>query len=66
MIKSNRVFRANDHLDILRLAVALQHADALACDTAMKEVIRQTKLDVAVTVFSMREMEKLSNWVSTL
>jgi len=66
MQKADRVFKVNDQLDILRLAVALQYADAVACDTPMKDAIRQTRLDEAVTVFSMREVSELSEWVAAV
>jgi len=63
MLKMRRRFKVNDHVDILRLAVALQHADALGCDIPMRETMRQAKLDTATKVFSMREIEALSTWI---
>ena len=67
MLKTNRAYKANDILDILRLTVALLYADAVACDTPMKELLRQTKLDgCGAAVFSMRELVQLTEWVEAL
>lgn len=64
MIKAGRAFKANDHIDILKLAVGLGFADAIACDTPMKEVVKQTKLAQATKVFSIRELHELCNWIA--
>jgi hypothetical protein len=66
ILKTNRTFKVNDFIDILRLTVALLYADAAACDNPMKELLRQTKLDVCVAVFSMRDVRQLTHWVETL
>ncbi len=63
MLKTHRAYKVNDQVDILTLAVALLHADAVGCDIPMREVMRQAKLDKATKVFSMREMDALSMWI---
>lgn len=60
---------ANDALDLSRIAVALNHADVLLCDTAMNEIIKQSKvLEIfnAVKVFPMRQCDEAALIISTL
>ena len=67
MLKTNRAYEVNDIFDILRLTVALLYADSVACDTPMKELVRQTKLDSSgAVIFSMREFVQLTKWVEGL
>lgn len=63
MLNSKRAFKANDHVDILKLAVALNSADAIGCDTPMKDVVKQTKLNEGIRVFSIREADLLTDWI---
>lgn len=66
MLKSNKKFAGNDYVDILRLATALDSANLIACDAAMKEMIQQTGLDELVLVFALRDMSAFISWLESL
>jgi hypothetical protein len=60
---------ANDLFDLTRIAVALNDADVLLCDTAMSEMIRQSKVqDILsdVKVFSMKQRDEAAEFIATL
>jgi hypothetical protein len=59
----------NDQLDISRITIALNDANVLLCDTAMSEMIRQSKVqDIFsdVKVFSMKQREEAAEYIATL
>jgi len=66
MVEAGRQFDINDHPDILRLSVAIDYAQVVACDGKMKELLKQTKLGEGCTVFSVREPEEFRNFVESL
>ena len=60
---------ANDMLDVSRLAVALNDADVVLCDTAMSEIIKQSKMLEIFTearVFSMQQAQEATDLVAAL
>lgn len=60
---------ANDLLDLTRIAVALIDADVLLCDTAMSELIKQSKVQEIlsdVKVFSMKQRDEAAEFISAL
>lgn len=60
---------ANDVLDVSRLAVALIDADVVFCDTAMSEIIKQSKvLEIfnEARVFSMQQAQEATDFIALL
>lgn len=60
---------ANDLLDMTRIAVALNDAAVLLCDTAMFEMIRQSKVQSIfndVKVFSMKQRDEAAEFIAAL
>ena len=66
MVEAGRKFEINDHPDILRLSVALHYAQVAACDSKMKELLKQTKLGEGCNVFSVREPDELRTFIVSL
>lgn len=60
---------ANDLLDMSRIAVALNDAAVLLCDTAMSEMIKQSKVQEIlpdVKVFSMKQRDEAADYIAAL
>ena len=60
---------ANDLLDMSRIAIALNDSSVLLCDTAMSEMIKQSKaLEIfdRVTVFSMKQRDQAAEYIAGL
>jgi hypothetical protein len=58
-LKANRQTKANDHSDFWRLAIALNYADVVFCDAAMRALVQRTMLledGRATAVFSFRQI----------
>lgn len=68
-LRNNRRTRANDLLDILRIAVAFADAQAVFCDKAMASFIRQAGLHQALPgrqVFGMGDMNTAAAYLAAL
>ena len=60
---------ANDLLDMSRIAVALNDAAVLLCDTAMSQMISQSKVQSIlddVKVFSMKQRDEAAEFIAAL
>lgn len=60
---------ANDLFDLTRIAVALNDAAVLLCDTAMSEMIKQSKVQAIlddVRVFSMKQRDEAAEYIAAL
>jgi hypothetical protein len=68
-LSGKRKASANDLLDMSRIAVALNDAAVLLCDTAMSEMIKQSKVQEIlqdVKVFSMKQRDEAAEYIAKL
>lgn len=68
-LSGKRKASANDLLDMSRIAVALNDAAVLLCDTVMSEMIKQSKVQEIfqdVRVFSMKQRDEAAEYIAAL
>ena len=68
-LSGHRDMNLNDQVDLTRLAVGLNDADIVLCDTAMAGVVRQSKvLDIlkGVKVYSIKEQVEAADFIERL
>jgi hypothetical protein len=68
-LSGRRKMTANDQLDLSRVAVGLNDAKIVLCDTAMANFIRDSKvLDICkdVIVYSMKEQDEAAEYIEKL
>jgi hypothetical protein len=65
MLDSGRKWQLSDHADIYRLCVSFLYADVATCDSPMRDVVKQTKLEseFPVKIFAITEPKELSKHI---